>query len=173
MEKNKISDVISKIATVVVSATTEKFVAKDNFKTIFSAGGRAEIRISFISHNFEEWFLAKVEDPFPGSTVYGYKLNKSLADTLTALEFYGKEKEKVVETTLVELFSVMKRQADGRTGALLINGRANTFYVRDINNVLRVVKILWYDGGWYLRSFSLNYDEGRVGNQVFCSSEAA
>lgn len=146
---NMILAVASQTSSILIPATTENFVAKENFSNDV-------IKISFMGRNFKEWFLSKVESPFPGGLVYGYRLNKSLFN------------EKLAGITLFEFFNIIKRQANGEIGSLFINGRVNVFYVYDIGNTLRTIKIFWYDGGWYIRAFPLESPkDNRVGSQVF------
>lgn len=47
------------VSTVIVSATTVKFVAKDRF--VINAKRNAPVKISYIGDNFREWFLGKIE----------------------------------------------------------------------------------------------------------------
>ncbi len=134
----------------VIPANTEKFVAKDNF--IVDTSNNAKVKISYLGDNFNEWFLKKAEEPFPGSTIYGRELNKNSVNSPVLAELGGHEK---AETTLTELYTAMKVQPNGEKGALLNNGFANIFYVRDINNILRAVYVLWDGDGWIVGACSV------------------
>lgn len=138
------------IATFTVSATTEKFVAKDKFKV--DTNKKAKVKISFLGDNFKEWFLNKVEDPFSGSTVSGRNLEKNSVDGPILGELGGNE---AAETTLMELYAAMAAQPNGESGNLLNNGWANIFYIKDINGTLRAVSVRWYGAGWYVRARSV------------------
>jgi len=138
------------IATVPIPATTEKFVAKDNFKVDISED--AKVKISYLGDNFKKWFTGKTEEPFPGSTVYGRKLNKDSVDGPIIAELGGQEKS---ETTLSEVYAIMERQPNGKAGELLNNGYANIFYVRDITGTLRAVVVYWDDDGWGVDAVSV------------------
>ena len=138
-----VSVLSSIIATFTVSATTEKFIAKDKFKV--DTGKKAKVKISYLGDNFKEWFLGKIEDPFSGSTVYGRKLEKNSVDGPILAELGGNE---AAETTLTEVYAAMEAQPNGEDGNLLNNGWANIFYIKDVNGALRAVHVDWVDGGW-------------------------
>ena len=62
----------------------------------------------------------------------------------------------------------MSLQGNGENGALLINGYANIFYVRDINSVPRTVGVYWINGGWDVDTYSIdNPNAWHVVNQIF------
>lgn len=151
------------ISTVVIPATTEKFVAKDKFKV--GTGGRAKVKISYVGDDFKAWFLGKTEEPFAGSTIYGRKLNKGSVDGLILTELGGKEK---AETTLAEIYAMMEHQANGENCDLLNNGCANIFYVPDINGTLRTVGGYLRGSGWVVQAYSAEGpNEWSAGGQVF------
>lgn len=157
------------IATVIIPATTEKFVAKDRFKVDTSR--KAKVKISYLGDNFESWFMGKTEEPFSGSTIYGRELNKGSVDGPILSELGGQEKS---ETTLSEVFAMMARQANGKAGELLNNGYANIFYVRDITGTLRAVSVSWSGGGWNVSASSVEDPfEWRVGSRVFSRNSLA
>jgi hypothetical protein len=138
------------VSTFAVSATTEKFVAKDKFKVDTSR--KAKVKISYLGDNFKEWFLGKEEDPFAGSTINGRKLEKSSVDGPILAELGGNE---VAETTLTEMYAAMAAQPNGESGNLLNNGWANIFYIKDVNGTLRTVDVHWSGDGWYVRAYSV------------------
>ncbi|MFA5754593.1 MAG: hypothetical protein WC905_04600 [Patescibacteria group bacterium] len=151
------------VSTFAVSATTEKFVAKDKFKVDVSK--KAKVKISYLGDNFKEWFLGKEEDPFAGSTVSGRNLEKSSVDGSILVELGGKEAAK---TTLMELYTAMAAQPNGESGDLLNNGWANIFYIEDINGTLRAVFVVWGVDGWYVSASSVeNPREWDAGSRVF------
>lgn len=134
--------IFMKSGTVAVAATTTPFVAKDHFAV--NTKKDAAVKISQLSINFKSWFLGKTEMPFTGSTLY----YRGLGYGDESGEEIGGEK---YETTLAELFSLIEKQPNGESGTLITDGYDNNiFYVRDVNGVLRVVKVLWLTdgGGW-------------------------
>ncbi len=151
------------IATCTVSATTEKFVAKDKFKVDTSK--EAKVKISYLGDNFKEWFLGKEEDRFAGSTINGRKLEKNSVDGPILAELGGNEAAK---TTLTEMYAAMAAQPNGESGDLLNNGWANIFYIEDINGTLRAVDVGWYGGGWLVDARSVEDPvEWEADNRVF------
>jgi hypothetical protein len=145
------------ITTVTIPATTEKFVVKDKFKVDISK--EAKVKIAYVGDDFKEWFLKKIEEPSPGSTVYGRQLNKDSVNGPIIAELGGQEKS---ETTLSEIYVVMEqRQANGETGEFFS-------YVRDITNTLRAVRVFWIGRGWYVGAVSVGGPrEWRSGDLVF------
>lgn len=156
--------ILELVSTVVVNATTGKFVAKEKF--VRDIGGK--VKISYLGGNFAGGFLSgdgKTEDPISEQTLCYHKLRKSSVDSPIITELGGEEKS---ETTLTEMFSLMEKQKNGEDGVLLNNGYANIFYIRDQNGVLRAVYIHWYGGGWDVNAFSVEHRIGWVdGIQVF------
>lgn len=138
------------ICSFSVPATRKRFIAKEKFKV--DASKKAKVKILHLSDNFQRWFLGKIEEPFAGSTIYGRKLEKDSVDRPILAELGGPEAAK---TTLTELYVAMAAQAHGESGALLTNGRANIFYIEDINGLLRAVRVGWFGAGWRVRAYSV------------------
>ena len=157
------SSILDFVRMVALSATTEKFVAGRNF-LLNQDGGIC----TFLGDNFRSWFLegdGKVEDAHADTVLRSHKLSKNSVDGPIIVELGG---EKVAETTLTEMFALLKNQANGQKGVLLTNGYANIFYVRDQNNVLRAVYAFWYGGGWNVNASGVSYPVAWIaGNQVF------
>lgn len=159
--------ILELVSTIVVNATTGKFVAKEKF--VRDTGCKAKVKISYLGDNFTEWFLfsgsGKTEDPTSEQTLRYHKLRKSSVDGPIITEIGGEEKS---ETTLTEMFFLMEKQGNGEAGVLLNNGYVNIFYIRDQKGVLRAVYVYWSDGGWDVRANSVEYPYGwNDGDQVF------
>ncbi len=158
--------ILKLVSTVVVSATTGKFVAKDRF--VVNIEDNAPVKISAVWENFTNWFLSgdgKTEDSIGEQTLRYHKLRKSSFDGPIITELGGEEKS---ETTLTEMFSLMEKQKNGKFGTLFNNGRANIFYIRDQNSVLRAIRVFWGAGGWDVYAFSVvSPDRWSVGGRVF------
>jgi hypothetical protein len=157
------------VQIVIVPATTEKFVAGRNF-LLKQDGGIC----SYLWDNFKSWFLegdGKVEEPHAEAVLRCHKLRKNSVDTPLIAELGG---EKVAETTLTEMFSLLQKQANGEKEILLTNGYANIFYVRDQSGVLRAVYAGWNDDGWYVHAFEVSYPSAwGAGSQVFSRNPSA
>ena len=134
--------------TIIVPATTEKFVARDKFMT-----KNSQVKICWLGENFMRYFLDKVEEPISETALCYQELHGSRIDRQTITNEPDFEEKK--ETTLAELFSLMEKQKKGENGDLFTDGSANVFYVRDINNALRGIDVYWEHGGWNVRSLSI------------------
>jgi hypothetical protein len=136
--------IIDMIGTVKTLATTEKFV-KDS----------KEIKFYRIWNTFTSWFLAgdgKIEEHVGEQTLSYGNLTKDSVDGPIIEEFGGEAK---VETTLSAIYGLLLKQPKGEEGALLTNGYANIFYVRDVNGTLRAVHVVWSDDGWFVIALSV------------------
>lgn len=155
--------ILESVGTVVVPATTGRFVAAENF--VVDTGRKAKVKISYLGDNFKEWFGDKVEDQIAKQELRYAKLRKSSVDNPIIVELGGETK---VETTLSEIYSLMAKQRSGENGALLNNGWANIFYIKDHAGVLRAVYVRWGGGGWRVYAGSVAYPrEWSVGYLVF------
>lgn len=152
------------ISTIVVPATTTKFLAKEKF--VINTKRNAPVKISYLGENFTAWFLngdGKNEDPISEQTLRYHKLRQSSADGPIIAELGGAEKS---ETTLSEMFSLMEKHSED--GVLLNNGGANIFYIKDNAGVLRAVDVGWRDDGWYVNAGSVgDQDRWFGGRRVF------
>jgi hypothetical protein len=160
------SDIIEWLGTIKTRANIEKFVASEKF--ILDTGSKAKVKISYLGDNFNAWFLngdGKIEEPIAEQCLRFGKLRKFSVDGPILEELGGEAK---AETTLSEMWDLMLKQAKGEKGDLLTNGYANIFYIRDSAGVLRLVRVCWYDDGWYVSAFSVEYPFWwHVGDQVF------
>ncbi|MEK7181127.1 MAG: hypothetical protein AAB738_02210 [Patescibacteria group bacterium] len=142
------------VGTTTISATTEPFIAKDRFKQDTSR--KAKPKISYLGDNFKAWFLKKTEQPISQTMLRSQRLVKASLDQPIIAELGDEAKS---ETTLSEIFALISLQSNGENGVLLTNGYANIFYVRDVNGVLRAVRVYWCDDGWLGSAYAL--DGGR------------
>ncbi len=153
------------IGTVAIAPTKGVFIAREKF--VVNTKWNAAVKIAYIWDEFTSWFMDKTEQPFEGSTLKYGTLSRSSVDGPIIAELGGEEK---AETTLAEVFALMSAQPNGEKGALLTNGYANIFYVRDAKGVLRAVGVYWAadDCGWRVRARSVTYpNTWRGGDQVF------
>ena len=163
--KNRTKTTITKLlefVTPVKITAVKKFVASDHFKA-----GQTVDGVNYYSSfgdNFNAHFLPKVEENIQATDLRVHKLLRNSKDLGIRAEI-GEDKE---ETNLAHLHQCLKRQGNGEEGALLTNGYANIFYVRDTNGNLWAVSAYWYDDGWRLRADSVGYsDDWYAGSQVF------
>jgi len=144
--------------SVVLEPALTTFRANDTFF------GKTEVKITYRSDNFNRWFKVKVEEDVPEADLKAVTLTRSALDS-EIIEALGGED--ATEVTLAEIWRLMERQPSGGQGALLTNGYANIFYVRDIDEVLRIVRVYWYGGGWFVGAHAVVDCRWDDGYQVF------
>lgn len=139
--------VLQPLETVAEFPKTAEFRAADNFCiTPQDQRANAELVIGFIGDNFKSAFLAnggKVETSIFDSKLRPYRLKKASVDGPIISDLGGEEK---AETTLAEMYALMKAQGRGQQGVLLTNGYANIFYIRDAKGTLWAVYCYWDSG---------------------------
>ena len=159
--KAAISSLLEEVG-IVNLPSTGKFLASDHFTT-----NSKEVKIAWIGENFQNNFLGKVEDPQGKTTLRISKFKKNSLDQPILDELGSK-----AETTLANIWELLKKQPNGQSGKLLTNGYVNIFYVRDAKGVLWAVGVHWSSGGWHVFACSVGHPhEWRGGHQVFsCNS---
>ena len=142
------------VGTITVPALTETWNALDRFKKDLS--DEARVKIYDVGSNFIAWFGKMVVGAHTGSTLGYHTLTKRMSDKDIIAELGG---EANVEVTLTEVWWLMEQQKNGGNGVLLNDGKANIFYIRDCNRVLRALLVRWFDGGWVVDAdeFDVNY----------------
>jgi hypothetical protein len=157
------------VGTTTVPATTIPFAARNWF--VVNTEKNSPVNISFVGDAFKTQFLGKVEPPHTGSTLRCSKLVNPPALGLIVLELGGEAK---AETTLAELFSLMKAQKKGENGPLLTDGYANIFFIKDVDGTLHTVNVDWrwyppnYDDGWYVNAGAMTEPRWNLGVGRVC-----
>jgi len=149
------------ITSIVVPAQS-RFVARDHF--IVDTGKTAKVKIAFVGNDFRNWFIDKIEDPTTETELAFHKLEENSRDDRILAELGDRQ-----ETTLSQFCALLAEQASGEEGALLTNGWANIFYIRDAKSILRAVIAYWLAdrGGWDVRARSVvHVYEWHAGHQV-------
>lgn len=158
--------ILELVPTTTVTATAEQFIAKEGF--VLDTSCKAKVKISYLGDNFKDWFLkdgGKVEEPIAQQTLRYHKLREASRDGPIIAELGGEAK---AETTLTEMFSLMEKQKNGEAGALLNNGYANIFYIKDSTGALRAVHVRWFGDGWLVGADSIGFPNGwDGGSRVF------
>ena len=144
------ADKLLKFVGITTVTANKKFVVADHFKVDTSVN--AEVEIGYLGDAFKKWFLGKTEEPNSQTELTYAELSKESVDK-PILDELGN----TAETTLCMMWSILKLQPKGESGALLTNGHANIFYVRDTNGELRAVCARWYAayGDWSVNAYSV------------------
>ena len=151
------------VCAMSIPATTIEFVAKDKF--VVNVLGSDKVKISYLSSEFKNEFLEKVENFFPGNFIYGRELSHDSADSLIINEFNSSN---WTETTLTEIYFMMERHADGETAGLLDDSRANIFYVKNCYDTLRALAVYRYGHGWRMNVYPIDARrKWEAGSRVF------
>lgn len=122
----------------------KKFIVADHFTT-----ENREVKIHRIGDNFKLWFGGKTEKltdvELPSR--HHYDLKHDSLDKEILNDLGGADK---AEITFAGIYKFMKLQPNGENGALLVDGFANIFYVKDADGVLRAVYVRWVGVGWFV-----------------------
>ncbi|MEK7555082.1 MAG: hypothetical protein AAB518_03825 [Patescibacteria group bacterium] len=152
--------ILEYIVTIRVSAVSD-FVAADHFKVDISANAR--VKIAWISKNFTDHFLGKIERDVSATSMRVYRLLESPPDDLIIVVL-----GRCRDTMLAHLCKLLEKQPNGENGRLLTNRKTNIFYIRDIAGALWAVDACWNGGGWFVGASSVEGPSGWfVGSQVF------
>lgn len=154
--------------TIVSAAGIQKFAAAGAF------GENNPDGIKFyLWKNFQNNFLGKIEEDVPAATIAVHRLEKSSRDQGIMAELGIDLETKKGVIKLAHFFELIKAQANGQEGQLLVNGYANIAYIEDENGKLWAVSADWgSDGrGWDVYASSVEdprewRDGGRVLSQV-------
>lgn len=157
--------ILKKIDTITFPGSTI-FVTSENF--VINTSEDASVKISYLGKNFPLWFLDKVENNIPPSTITYSKLIRN-ANDIEILADIGSEKN--AELFLAEMLYLMSLQPKGENGVLLNDGGVNFFYIKDASGVLRTIRLLWQEGGWGIHAIRpldpQNLPVWNTGSQVF------
>ncbi len=138
-------------------ATTDRFVAKEKF--VIGVGPEAPVKIWRINTDFANWFLGGdgvVEEPIPPRTLHCTELwGEDYIPPITIANEWGGEGQ--AETPLAVVYLLMKMQGKCENGTLLTNDNSNSFFVRDKDGVLRLVRIAGHhfgsEAGWRIYAY--------------------
>ena len=150
---------ILKFLRKVAVGGTEKFIAAD----AFGANNPAGIKF-FLGDNFKKFFLGKIEENVESATLNVHRLEKPSRNPEIMAEL-GAEKRVV---KLAHFHGLIKAQANGQEGPLLISGYATVAYIEDDESGnLWAVCADWFsfNRGWFIGADSVG-DPGGWGMGV-------
>lgn len=125
----------------VTSPSKFHFDANRYFKRKWSYS--SDVSISWLGSNFRNRFLEKVEENEGYSELKIYRL-KVEATSLEIIQALNSGRL----TSLTDLGCLLRLQPHGESGTLLVNGARNIFFLKDAQNKLWTVDVLWGGAGW-------------------------
>ncbi|MDA9505548.1 hypothetical protein XI09_12955 [Bradyrhizobium sp. CCBAU 11386] len=118
----------------------EAFVAQEHYKEDIAP--TAQVRISWLGATFVRRYVVKVEtEGEPSLQPYTLRSPSSAVDI--SRELGARD-----ETTLANVWCLLRLQANGESGALQTTSTPNIFFVRDAMGDVGVVDVLWGGAGW-------------------------
>ena len=127
--------------TTSAFAGVRKFLAGAHFKE--NIAPTADVRIAWLGATFMRRFAVKIEDAGGETALRFHTLLRLSRDRHIIDDLDDRH-----ETRLIDLWCLLKIQANGESGTLLIDAVPNIFYVRDSAGVLGAVDALWGGAGW-------------------------
>ncbi|MCX6718143.1 MAG: hypothetical protein NTY81_00865 [Candidatus Staskawiczbacteria bacterium] len=155
----RVGGILMKIATASVDGA-KKFIAKDHL---------AEANVGWTNDVFKEQFLNLVEENVPDATLAIHRLELDSKDPQIIAELGD-----LARAYLAYLFCLIKKQAHGEEGKLLVNGRANVMHISGKDGNVWAVIANWNSVNryWSVHAYSVeNPDVWFAGSQVLsCDS---
>lgn len=136
-------------ATTAAIAGAERFLASEHFRE--NVASSAGVRIVWLGATFVRRFAIKIEDASGETALRFHTLLRPLRDRHIIDDLDDGH-----ETRLVDLWCLLKVQANGEPGTLLVDAVPNIFYVRDSVGVLGAVDAVWGGAGWEIGASPIN-----------------
>ena len=130
---------LEKIGIVNLPATGSKFVALENF-TVDSQNVKMD---STWRKQFEKILFEKTEDCQAEIVLRYSELRRSSCNELIVDELGN-----LAETTLSNIWQLLEKQPNGESGVLQTNRYGNSFFVRDAEEGLHNLSLIWGPVGW-------------------------
>ncbi len=122
------------------------------------------IRIAFLGDNFKRVFGSLVEGKVEAAKLVVHQLTRYA----TALDIASAIPAEKRVTTIGQIYELIKAQANGKAGLLLVNGWANIFLCYGNDGNLWLVGACLFSGGWCFRAVPLGDQSWWVGeSRVF------
>jgi len=133
------------------------FTAQDRFK--WFCWQNEEARIVSYNDGFRDFFLAYRGGVVETDIAETYLRVRKFTHWASSEQVIAEIGEEVVETSLAQMFELMKAQGRGQQGILLTNIHKNIFLIRSADGILREVCCYWHDGwcggGWMVAAGSI------------------
>ncbi|MFC0241455.1 hypothetical protein [Rhodopseudomonas telluris] len=129
----------------------DRFVAAQHFRETASA--RNGVAISWLGTMFRQRFVTKTEPASARTMLQPLRLRRP-ARASEIVAWLGDRGE----VTLGELWCLLSLQPNGEQGALLTNAIPNLFFVRDREEKLWTVDVVWGGPGWEIGASAIDGD---------------
>jgi hypothetical protein len=136
--------------SATASVGAERFTAEQHFRENFPSVG---IAISWLGATFKQRFVSKTEEAASRTTLQPFQLRRPARASEIAA-WLGERGE----TTLGELWCLLKLQPNGEAGVLLTSSAPNLFFIRDRDGKLWTVDVLWGGPGWEIGASAVDGD---------------
>lgn len=123
------------------------FVARDHFRR--ATAPAAAVRITWLGAAFSEHFVPKTEPDRSSSLLRSHTVRRTSRDIEIIAELGTRH-----ETTLGDLWCLLKQQSHGEAGMLRTDTRPNVLYIRSTAGLLFTIDALWGGAGWELGASS-------------------
>lgn len=166
--QNAIEESFKKLGRIIqavrILPVSKKFVAREKF--LINTENKKVVRISAMNDSFKEWFLDQIEDSFSGSLLICRNLQEYSGDDVIIAEIGNREKAK---TSLREMFYVMEAWSQDKESGLTCKETIDhVFYVKDVQDIIRSIKVNWSKDGWSLDAFPIeDSGEWEVNSRIF------
>lgn len=123
------------------------FVARDHFRR--TTAPAAAVRITWLGAAFSEHFVPKTEPNHGSSLLRSHTVQRTSRDIEIIAELGTRH-----ETTLGDLWCLLRQQSHGEAGMLRTDTRPNVLYIRSTAGLLFTIDALWGGAGWELGASS-------------------
>ena len=107
------------------------------------------MRITWLGAAFSEHFVPKTEPDHGSSLLRSHAVRRTSRDIEIISELGTRH-----ETTLGDLWCLLKQQSHGEAGMLRTDTRPNVLYIRSTAGLLFTIDALWGGAGWELGASS-------------------
>ncbi|MAG12416.1 hypothetical protein CL630_01225 [bacterium] len=156
------------VGTISISACSEKLNPDAFFKTRDGL---------YVVNTFKDRILPVVSsmESIPEATLTVFNLEKSLTDHEIKTELGDGYVFENTSMFCAQFAEMLNRQKDGEKdeGALLVNGLANVFYVRGIDDGVFAVHVFWNDDNreWSVRANRFDNYRWPIGRRFFSNND--
>lgn len=130
----------------------------------------AEVPIGWMNDDAQRIVKGLVETDVAAATLRRYNLLRNSVDEPIIAELGGGDDITLITTRWAQMYEMMKAQAHGEEGDLLVNGYANIFYIPDKDGTVWAAICRWRSsvGYWNVYALPVTFpDTWCAGRQVF------